>query len=216
MRPFSKYRAVLWFVGGLAAGLLTAAGVLRLNGLSLLGAQRVLEQQARVTQLEKEIENLTEDLFRTRLSDPAAFLDGKLPYEDLGDERAAVAAARAQARATGQFLMITFGANWCLDCRTLHHHLQSQEVSAYTRDRFLFVNVDVGKFNRNRELAAELGVDLTRGIPVAIFFDPTGRVIGATNEGQLEPARYFSSKQILQFVRDIAERSRISAPDAVH
>jgi hypothetical protein len=27
------------------------------------------------------------------------------------------------------------------------------------------------------------------GIPVAVFFDPEGVVIGTTNEGQLEPAR---------------------------
>ncbi len=42
-----------------------------------------------------------------------------------------------------------------------------------------------------------------------------GQVIGTTNEGQLEPARRYSSKQILKFMRDITERSRILAPDAV-
>jgi len=56
---------------------------------------------------------------------------------------------------------------------------------------------------------------LSKGIPVAIFFNPNGQVIGTTNEGQLEPARRYSSKQILKFMRDIAERSRILAPDAV-
>jgi hypothetical protein len=56
---------------------------------------------------------------------------------------------------------------------------------------------------------------LSRGIPVAIFFDPEGEVIGTTNEGQLEPSRHYSSKQILKFVRDIAEHSRVSAPDSV-
>jgi len=56
---------------------------------------------------------------------------------------------------------------------------------------------------------------LSRGIPVAIFFDPAGEVIGTTNDGQLEPARYYSSKQILKFVRDIVEHSRVLAPDSV-
>ncbi len=62
--------------------------------------------------------------------------------------------------------------------------------------------------------AIDLGVDLTRGIPVAIFYDPEGRVIGTTNDGQLEPARYYTSKQILKFV-GVAEKSLISAPDSV-
>lgn len=77
------------------------------------------------------------------------------------------------------------------------------------------MNVDVGKFNQNADLAKELGVTLSRGIPVAIFFDPEGQVIGTTNEGQLEPARRYTSKQILRFVRDIAERSQITTPDSV-
>ena len=106
-------------------------------------------------------------------------------------------------------------ANWCMDCRTLHHNLKTDEVRAYTEDLFHFANVDVGKFNRNREVATELGIDLQRGIPVAIFFDPEGNKIGTTNDGQLEPARYYTSKQILKFVRDIAEKSVIAAPDSV-
>jgi hypothetical protein len=108
-----------------------------------------------------------------------------------------------------------FSANWCQDCRNLHRNLKSDVVTAYTSDLFHFVNVDVGKFNQNRDIADELGVSLTRGIPVAIFFDVNGQVIGTTNEGQLEPARHYSSRQILKFVRDVAERSRILAPDAV-
>ena len=111
--------------------------------------------------------------------------------------------------------MITFGANWCMDCRTLHRRLKSDDVAKYTQDRFQFVNVDVGKFNQNADLARELGVSLSKGIPVAIYFDPKGQVIGTTNEGQLEPARRYTSKQILRFVRDIVERSQITTPDSV-
>jgi hypothetical protein len=91
-----------------------------------------------------------------------------------------------------------------------------EAVENYTRDLFQFLNVDVGKFNQNRHVADDLGISLSRGIPVAIFFDPQGQMIGTTNEGQLEPARRYSSRQILKFVRDIAERSQIAAPDAVY
>ena len=97
----------------------------------------------------------------------------------------------------------------------MHHHLTTESVADYTRDVFRFVNVDVGKLNENREVAEELGVSLARGIPVAIVFDRDGNLLGTTNDGQLEPARYYSSQQILKFVRDIAERRRIVAPDAV-
>jgi len=35
------------------------------------------------------------------------------------------------------------------------------------------------------------------------------------HNGELVPARRYSSKQILKFARDVAERSRIAAPDSV-
>ena len=92
---------------------------------------------------------------------------GSLPYDGETDARAAVKEARERARQEGKFLMVTFGANWCPDCRNLHRHLKSDVVRSYTNDRFLFVNVDVGKLNQNRDLAQELGVSLRRGIPVA-------------------------------------------------
>lgn len=211
-----KYKASTWFVGGLLCGLLSHQVVVRALGWSVLSPQQSIQQQTLLAELREENEQLTEDLFRPgTLSEPP--LDPiSLPYDEQADAPVEVAAAREAAREAHKFLMITFGANWCLDCRTLYRHLKSSEVAAYTDGLFDFASVDVGKFNRNRDLAEELGVDLSRGIPVAIFYDPTGRVIGTTNEGQLEHARFYSSKQILRFVRDIAERARIAAPDSVN
>lgn len=174
----------------------------------------LINQQELFTALQEENYELTDDLFNFQGPD-AVFDSAELPYLESADAGAVVSAGRERALEKGRFLMVTFGANWCLDCRTLHHHLQSDEVKEYTEGIFDFVNVDVGKFNTNRSVAADLGVDLARGIPVAIFFDPEGDMIGTTNEGQLEPARYYTSKQILKFVRDIAEKSLIAAPDSV-
>jgi thioredoxin 1 len=192
------------------------SAVFWLGGYSLVSRQDLVEQQARLAALENENRELTEDLFARGALAETPFADEEPPYDDTQDASALIAAARMRAQQEGKFLMVTFGANWCLDCRTLHRSLQSSDVAAYTRDLFYFVNVNVGKFNQNRELAKELGVDLRRGIPVAIFFDPHGIPIGTTNEGQLEPARRYSSKQILKFVRDVAERSLIAAPDSVN
>jgi len=188
--------------------------VFRLGGFTVVDQQVLDAQRQLIAELQQENHDLIDDLFNYQGPD-AVFDSAELPYEETVDAHAMVSAGRQEALEGGKFLMITFGANWCLDCRTLHHHLQSDEVREYTEGIFEFVNIDVGKFNHNRDVATDLGVDLTWGIPVAIFFDPEGRVIGATNDGQLEPARYYTSKQILKFVRDIAEKSVIAAPDSV-
>ena len=214
MSTFSKYRARVTFVGGIVAGVVISLAALQLGGYSLIDQQELDEQLQRIADLQKENHELTDDLFSHQGWD-VVFDAADLPYKDDVDASAAVAAAKQQAVDNDKFLMITFGANWCLDCRTLHGHLSSPEVREYTQDTFDFVNVNVGKFNTNVDLASDLGVDLRRGIPVAIFFGPEGRLIGTTNEGQLEPARFYTSRQILKFVRDIAEKSLIAAPDSV-
>lgn len=199
---------------GLVAGLAAYHLVVLLSGHAVVSRQEFEARQSLIDELRQENSDLTEELFRPR--DPVFIgLSGDLPYDDSADAASEVEAARARAREKDRYLMVTFGANWCLDCRTLHHHLGTDPVASYTRDLFEFVNVDVGKFNQNSEVATELGVSLSRGIPVAIFFGPDGEVIGTTNEGQLEPSRHYSSKQILKFVRDIVERSRILSPDSV-
>jgi len=188
--------------------------VLRFGGLAVV-SQHDFDQQAElVTELQRENNELTDDLLNFQGPD-AVFDPNDLPYDEKADAYAVVADARQQAIQAGKFLMITFGANWCMDCRTLYHNLKTDDVSAYADNVFHFANVDVGKFNSNRDVAEELGVDLARGIPVAIFFDAAGNLIGTTNDGQLETARLYSSKQILKFVRDVAEKSLIAAPDSI-
>lgn len=188
--------------------------VLWLGGLSIVNQDQLDEQSKRIADLQKENTELTDDLFDEQMPE-MVFNPIDPPYDESADAHAVVADARQKAMQAGEFLMITFGANWCMDCRTLYHNLKSDDVAAYTDGVFRFANVDVGKFNRNRDVAEELGIDLARGIPVAIFFDPSGNVIGTTNDGELEPARFYTSKQILKFVRDIVEKSLIAAPDSI-
>lgn len=203
------------FLAGVILGLAVYHGTLIVIGKTPVDSGLLDEQQARMDLLQEENLELTEELFRPRVAGNVTFSQDDLPYDGQADAAAIISNARMEARAERKFLMVTFGANWCLDCRTLHHHLNSEPVVGYARDLFRFVNVDVGKLNQNRDIAESLGVSLSRGIPVAIFFNPEGEVVGTTNEGQLEPARRYSSKQILKFVRDIAERDRILAPDSV-
>jgi len=205
----------LVFLAGLIGGLVVYHSLMVITGQTPVDRELLDEQHAELEQLREENLELTEELFSPRARGGIDFSGLESPYDSQADSAAVVEKARARARDENKFLMVTFGANWCLDCRTLHRHLNSEPVMSYTNDLFEFVNIDVGKFNLNRDVAESLGVSLTVGIPVAIFFDPEGNVIGTTNEGQLEPARHYSSKQILKFVRDIAERSRILAPDSV-
>jgi len=202
-------------LAGLILGLAVYHAGLLLTGHTLVAREYFGKQQDQLELLQQENLELTEELFQPRVQGRFAFGADGPPYDAQADAASMISKAREAAQVEGKFLMVTFGANWCMDCRALHNSLNSEPVKEYVRDLFRFANVDVGKFNQNRDVAESLGVSLSRGIPVAIFFGPEGKLIGTTNEGQLETARKYSSEQILKFVRDIAERDRILAPDSV-
>jgi protein disulfide-isomerase len=209
-----KYTVTV-FAAGLLGGFLAFKGLLSVSDHVVVPQADLARDSARLEQLDRENRELQKHLNRAEVIQLIDREKANLPYSESADAVLEVSEARERAHREGRILMVTFGANWCLDCRNLHRQLKSEEVRTYTDSLFDFVNVNVGKFNQNRDVAEDLGVELSRGIPVAIFFDPSGQVIGTTNQGQLEPARHYSSKQILKFVRDVAERSRISAPDSV-
>ncbi len=211
MASFLKYRGGMRFVGGIVAGGVICLVAFRLGGFTVVSQQELDDQAQLIADLQQENHELTDDLFNFQGPD-TVFDNTDLPYDEAGDAHRIVAVGRQKALEEGKFLMITFGANWCMDCRILYNNLRSHDVSQFTDGVFHFINVDVGKFNNNRDVALELGVDLARGIPVAVFFNPAGEKIGTTNDGQLEPARFYTSKQILKFVRDVAEESLIAAP----
>jgi protein disulfide-isomerase len=201
---------------GAVIGVAVYHAALTMSGRQVVSSASLESQAERIAALEAENQELTDELFSPQAPSLPPLDTTQGPYSDDEDIAGDVVVARADAKDQGRFLMITFGANWCYDCRNLHRMLETDEVRAYTDELFDFVFVDVGTMNRNRETAERLGVTLNRGIPVAVFYAPDGSLIGTTNEGQLEPARYYSSKQILKFVRDVAERSQIAAPDAIY
>ncbi|MFT7653221.1 MAG: thioredoxin 1 [Candidatus Azotimanducaceae bacterium] len=133
-------------------------------------------------------------------------------YDPHADARQSFEQARLTAVQNERYLMVVFGADWCPDCLKLHDNLKSSEVSSYMREHMDFITVDVGERDRNLALANELGVTIDRGIPVAVFFKPDGTPLGTTNDGQLEPSRHFTSRQILRFVKAVVEHSQISSP----
>lgn len=135
-----------------------------------------------------------------------------LPYDPHADARADIAAGRANAEATGKLLMVTFGANWCPDCLTLHKNLEDPLTRDYAHSTFEIVNVDVGEGDRNADVAEELGVKVN-GIPLAVFFSADGRPICDTSHGELEPSRHYTSREILGFLREVAEYRRVVSPD---
>ncbi|MEF8762179.1 thioredoxin family protein, partial [Stenotrophomonas sp. A3_2] len=65
---------------------------------------------------------------------------------------AQVDAALADARRTRRIVLLEFGANWCADCRILAGVFAMSALRDWMASRFLLVQVNVGRFDRNMDI----------------------------------------------------------------
>jgi thiol-disulfide isomerase/thioredoxin len=136
---------------------------------------------------------------------------GQPPYRSDLDARTAVDKGLARAAASGKMLMVTFGANWCPDCVTLHRNLLAPETRAYAEKHFEIVEIDVGDSKKSAAVQRELGISVNT-IPHAVFYASSGEVVGDTFGGELKPSRHFSSRDIRDFLRQVVDYHRIVSP----
>ncbi len=134
------------------------------------------------------------------------------PYPPTTQAPADLQRAEARAKSSGKILMVIFGGNWCPDCRVLHQRLDESPVREYAEKHFEIVGVNIGENNANLDIVKKLGATLSKGVPAAAFIGPDGKPLGATNQGELEPARGYSAEQVLTFLRNVAERRLIEKP----
>ena len=134
------------------------------------------------------------------------------PYRSDVDALTALAEGKARAAESGKMLMVTFGANWCPDCVTLHQNLLAPDTRAYAEKHFEIVEIDVGDAKKNAAVQRDLGISVNV-IPLAVFYSPAGELVGDTYAGQLKPSRHFSSREIRDFLREVVDYHRIVSPD---
>jgi protein disulfide-isomerase len=120
--------------------------------------------------------------------------------------------ALRKAKAERKFLMIEFGADWCADCRQLARSLDDESTRDYFRSHFNLLRIDIGQSDQNFAAAKTVGLDLSHGIPAVVFFAPDGSRIGATNNGELEPARNYRPEQVLAFLKAVVAQRAITNP----
>ncbi len=89
-------------------------------------------------------------------------------YNEQADAAADIAAALEAAKAEGKLVLVVFGANWCPDCRALDGMAREGKLKQVLDDSYVVVHADVGRFNKNLDLAARFGLDVKRGIPAAV------------------------------------------------
>jgi thioredoxin 1 len=123
----------------------------------------------------------------------------ELPYNESANAAADVQRALAAARADRNDVLVVFGANWCPDCRELDKALNGSS-HALIAGHFQVVKIDVGRFDKNLELANQYGNPIRMGIPAVVVLSADNRIVYSSKGGELANARKMGDTGIYDFL----------------
>lgn len=139
----------------------------------------------------------------------AATAGGPPPiYDEGADAKAAIQATLAEADKAKVPVLVVFGANWCGDCRMLDATFKHGPSAPLIARSFKVVKVDVGRFDRNVDIAEHYRVPLKKGIPAVAVLSPEGRLLYATEGGELADARKMGDQGVYDFFNRIAATAK--------
>jgi thioredoxin 1 len=122
-------------------------------------------------------------------------------YDESADAKKEIAAAIREASRHRPLrnVVLVFGGNWCKDCRALDAQMHERDLAALLAKDFVVVKIDIGRMDKNLDLAAKFGVPIKNGVPALAVLNSRGQLLYAQDQGQFADARHMSPESIKAF-----------------
>ncbi len=124
-------------------------------------------------------------------------------YPDVTRAAADVDAAIALARGSGRRVLVSFGGNWCGDCRVLDANFHKAQIASLLEKHFVLVHVNVGDrgIDSNFAIADRYGIPLKKGVPALAVLDGEGRLVYSQKNGEFESMSRMDPAAVNDFLR---------------
>ncbi len=124
-------------------------------------------------------------------------------FDKQADAKADIAAALANAKRDNQRVLLVFGANWCGWCHKLDGVFkENREIARTLLYEYRLVKVDVGRWDKNLDVAQRYGVDLKKaGVPYLTVLDADGKVLANQDTGALEVGDQHDPAKVQAFLQ---------------
>lgn len=141
-------------------------------------------------------------------------------YSDTADAHADLKAALARAAHEHKRVILDFGGNWCGDCQVLDLYFHDPANAALLERSFVMVHVNIGRYDRNLDLAKRYQIPLEKGVPALAILDSRGRLLYSQRQGEFEAMRRMDVSAVTTFLNQwkapLSHAQREVSPCAAH
>ncbi|HTV14618.1 MAG TPA: thioredoxin family protein [Acidobacteriaceae bacterium] len=139
-------------------------------------------------------------LLATIFAATGAFGQARYIYNENADAHAEVRDALARAAREHKRILLDFGGNWCGDCQVLDIYFHRDPNAALLADNYILVDIDIGRMDKNVDIAQRYNVPLQKGVPALAVLDAHGRLLYSQTNGEFEAMRRMDPNSVTQFL----------------
>ncbi len=129
-----------------------------------------------------------------------ASAQNRIIYSATADAHADIAQAIKTATLEHKHILLDFGGNWCGDCQVLDIYMHQTPNDDLLEKHFVVVHVDIGRMDKNVDVADKYDVPLKRGVPALAVLDSHGRLLYSQKNGEFEDMRHMDSVSVTDFL----------------
>jgi thioredoxin 1 len=127
---------------------------------------------------------------------------GRVIYPDPSVAKTQIHEALQRAKAEHKRVILDFGGNWCGDCQVLDIYFHDPANKALLEQNFELVDINIGRYDANQDIAARYGIPLERGVPALVVLSSEGKVLLAQTNGEFESMRHLQSSDLTKFLNE--------------
>ena len=122
-------------------------------------------------------------------------------YPEKADAKAEIQTALDKAASQHKRVILDFGGNWCGDCRSLDTYFHKEPNASLLKGSFILVDVNIGRFDQNLDVADKYEVPLKKGVPALAVLDDKGNVLYSQKNGEFEAMRRMDPNSVTKFLQ---------------